>query len=176
MAKKICSILSNLLLICLALIAAVLIIPKFLGYDQYAVLSGSMEPEIHVGAIVYAKEANIDEIKEGTIITYKISGETMVTHRVVSIDEKNQTVTTKGDANEVEDAAPVAFENIVGVYGFDVPYLGYISIYGKTPLGIAVICAVLIVIILLNFLPDALSSDEDEEKEDIDKSDKKNEK
>jgi signal peptidase len=45
------------------------------------------------------------------------------------------------------------------VYAFHIPYLGYISIYAKTPLGIAVVCGVLIVLILLNFIPDILEED-----------------
>ena len=164
MLKKICSILSSVVLITLALIAAALVVPKFLGYNQFAVLSGSMEPNIHVGAIVYAKEAEATELAVDDIITYRISGNTMVTHRIVAIDEVSGTVTTKGDANETEDAAPVSYENIVGKYAFNIPYLGYISIYAKTPLGIGAICGVLIVVILLNFLPDALTEEENKDK------------
>ena len=65
----------------------------------------------------------------------------------------------QGDANNIADAAPVAWQQIIGVYAFHIPYLGYISIYAKTPLGIAVVCGVLIVLILLNFIPDILEED-----------------
>lgn len=167
--KKICNILSMILLIALLVIAAALIVPKFLGYDQFAVLSGSMEPNIHVGAIAYDKDVDPEELQVDDVVTYQLSDGTLVTHRITAIDEENKTITTKGDANESEDAAPVAFENVVGKYEFNIPYLGYISIYGKTPLGMAVICGVLVVMILLNFLPDALSEDKDqkgEKKED----------
>lgn len=165
MFKKICSILSTMILIVLTLVAAALVIPKILGYEQYAVLSGSMEPEIPVGAIVYTKAAAGDSLKAGDIITYEITGNTRVTHRIVSIDEAEGTVVTKGDANDAEDASPVRFENIRGVYVFDIPYLGYISIYGKTPLGIGVICGIVVIVILLNFLPDALSGEEEKKKD-----------
>ena len=36
-------------------------------------------------------------------ITFYLDDNTLVTHRVVEIDKKNQTYTTKGDANEKED-------------------------------------------------------------------------
>lgn len=166
MFKKICNILSTVLLIVLALVAAALIVPKLLGFDQFAVLSGSMEPNIHVGAIVYDKEVETESLEVDDVITYQLSGNTMVTHRIVAIDAEAGTVTTKGDANETEDGSPVSFENIVGKYAFNIPFLGYISIYAKTPLGIGAICGILIVIILLNFLPDALSDDDDKEKEE----------
>lgn len=165
--KKICNFLSMILLIALLLIAVALIVPKFLGYDQFAVLSGSMEPNIHVGAIAYDKEADPEKLAVGDVVTYQLSDGTLVTHRITAIDTENKTVTTKGDANESEDASPVAFSNIIGKYEFNIPYLGYISIYGKTPLGIAVICGVLVVIILLNFLPDALSDDKEKTEEKV---------
>lgn len=176
--KKICNALSMIFLIALLLIAAALIVPKLLGYDQFAVLSGSMEPNIHVGAIAFDKEADPESLKVDDVITYQLSDGTLVTHRIIVIDEEAKTVTTQGDANEAEDALPVAFENIVGKYEFNIPYLGYISIYAKTPLGIGVICGVLVVMILLNFLPDALSDDKDstDSKKDSEKDEKTSEK
>lgn len=154
MMKKICGILSMLIFLGLFGIAGLLFVPKILGYSQYAVLSGSMEPGIPVGAIVYDKAFSGKTLEEGAVVTYELSPETLVTHRVISVDQEDQTVITQGDANNVEDASPVAWQQIVGVYAFHVPYLGYISIYAKTPVGIAVVCGVLIVLILLTFLPD----------------------
>lgn len=163
--KKICNVLSTVLLLALALTAAALIVPRILGYGQYAVLSGSMEPNIQVGAIVYDKEVDVSELAVGDIITYRLSEATLVTHRITAINETEKTVTTKGDANDSEDGAPVSYSNIVGKYAFHIPFLGYITIYGRTPLGIGVICGILVVLILLNFLPDALSGDKKEQAE-----------
>ena len=159
MAKKICSVLSMVVFLGLLVIAGFLFVPKMLGYDEYAVLSGSMEPGIPVGAIVYDKNFSESEAREGAVVTYQLSAGTLVTHRIISVDEEEQTVVTQGDANNVADAAPIAWQQIVGVYAFHIPYLGYISIYAKTPLGIAVVCGVLIVLILLNFIPDILEED-----------------
>lgn len=55
MTKKICNVLSMVVFLGLLVIAGFLFVPKMLGYDEYAVLSGSMEPGIPVGAIVYDK-------------------------------------------------------------------------------------------------------------------------
>lgn len=175
MLKKICDVLSGLVLVILALVALALFLPKILGFSQFAVLSGSMEPNIHVGAVIYGKEADVSELQTGDIITYQVGNGTIVTHRIVSIDEESQSVITKGDANETEDASPVAFSNIVAKYAFDIPYLGYISIYAKTPLGIAVICGVLIVMVLLRFLPEIFSGEEEKvsEKKTEEKNSKK---
>lgn len=168
MTKKICNILSTLILIILLILAGILFLPRLAGCQEFAVLSGSMEPTIPVGSLVCDKKPDVSALKVGDIVTYQLSGDTLVTHRIIEIDDFSQNVTTQGDANNVADGSPVPYSNIIGVYAFHVPYLGYLSIYGKTPLGITGICVVLILIILLNFLPDALSSDEKKEKEQKD--------
>ena len=162
MLKKICGFLSTILLVLLLALAAALIVPKMMGYQEMAVLSGSMEPNIHVGAIVYVKEEPFENIMAGDVITYQLSGGTYVTHRVVEVDEAEKMVITQGDANDAVDNSPVSSEQIVGKAHFNLPLIGYISIYAKTPLGIGVICGVLVVIILLNFLPDIFSEEENE--------------
>ena len=159
MTKKICNVLSMVVFLGLLVIAGFLFVPKMLGYDEYAVLSGSMEPGIPVGAIVYDKNFTGSEARDGAVVTYQLPAGTLVTHRIISVDKEEQTVVTQGDANNIADAAPVAWQQIIGVYAFHIPYLGYISIYAKTPLGIAVVCGVLIVLILLNFIPDILEED-----------------
>lgn len=164
MFRRICNFLMGIILLILVVLAGVLIIPRLLGYQSLAVLSGSMEPEISVGSVVYVKSTEPGELQVGDIITYRLSGDTMVTHRIEEINREDQTVITKGDANETEDGSPISFSDIVGKAAFHLPWIGYISIYIKTPIGIGVICGVLIVIILLNFLPDILEHEEESEK------------
>ena len=160
MLKKICTILNTIWMALLLIIAALLFVPKCLGYTQYAVVSGSMEPGIPVGAIVYDKDVDLSKLQVGDVITYRLHKDTLVTHRVAAINQAAGTVTTKGDANETADGSPVPFEAIIGVRAFQIPWLGFLSIYGKTPLGIAVVCGLLILLILLNFLPELLSEEE----------------
>ena len=159
--RKICNIISDGILIILGVIAAALLVPMLFGNRTLAVLSGSMEPKIPVGAAVYVQECSPYALEVGDIITYQMGSSTLVTHRIVNIDEETQEITTQGDANHAPDSAPVAFSNVVGKVVFWIPLLGYLSIYIKTPLGIAVGCGILIVLILLNFLPDILTEEEE---------------
>lgn len=154
MLKHICNFLTTIILIALAVLAALLILPTIFGFKSLAVLSGSMEPKYPVGSIVYAKEIDPVQLQVGDVVSYTIGVETLVTHRVSQILPGEQQIITKGDANETEDINPVGYASIVGKVHFHVPYLGYISIYAKTPLGIIVICGILIIMILLIFLPE----------------------
>ena len=163
--KKICNLLSTVVLLVLAAVAAVILVPMLMGYKEMAVLSGSMEPTIPVGSIVYVMPLDDASLLEpGDVCTYILSdGETMVTHRVVSVDAASQTLVTKGDANDTEDGA-IAFSQVYGETRFHLPFLGYIAINAKTPTGILAICGVLVVVILLNFIPAIIDAGEEEKK------------
>lgn len=150
----------------LIVIAATFFVPKALGGESLAVLSGSMEPVIPVGSIVMTLPTEANELKEGDVITYRLSGDTLVTHRVVSNDTSAESLITKGDANDVEDGAPVFYSQVVGKVALHLPIVGYISIYIKTPLGIAGICGVVFVMILLIYLPEIFSEEKKEDKEE----------
>ena len=163
--KKICNFLSTVVLILLAAVAAIILVPMLLGYKEMAVLTGSMEPNIPVGSLIYVKPLDDPAVLQpGDVCTYRLKdGETMVTHRVVSIDPESQTLITKGDANDTEDGA-ISFGQVFGETQFHLPYLGYIAINAKTPTGILVICGVLVVVILLNFIPTIIDAGEEEKK------------
>ncbi|BFK22482.1 signal peptidase I [Massilimicrobiota timonensis] len=162
MLRKICNVLNSLIFIFLFVIAAALIVPNFIGYKSFAVISGSMEPNINVGSIVYVKEVDFNDLKVGDVVSYQLSGDTMVTHRIYSIDRDNQAVITKGDANDNVDSKEVTVNQIVGKVAFTIPLLGFITIYIKTPLAIVGVCGIIAILIILNFLPEIFEKKEDE--------------
>lgn len=163
--KKICNILSTLVLLVLLAAAAVLLVPMLLGYKEMAVLSGSMEPAIPVGSLVYVKPVEASELEAGDVCTYYLSdGETFVTHRVMSIDPDAQTLVTQGDANENPDG-DIQFSQVYGRADFHLPYLGFAIQNIRTPVGIMSICGVVMLVILLNFIPAIIDAAEDEKKQ-----------
>ena len=76
------------------------------------------------------------EAREGAVVTYQLPAGTLVTHRIISVDKEEQTVVTR-ETLIILQMQPCCMAQIIGVYAFHIPYLGYISIYAKTPLGIA---------------------------------------
>lgn len=161
--KKAYQIFTSILLVILILAAAVLFLPKFVGMTPLAVLSGSMEPTYHVGSLIYVKDADPEEVQVGEPITFKISDDTMVTHRVVAIDQEAQTFQTKGDANDNVDGGAVAYENLVGKPVFTIPYMGYLAVYANTTTGMIITVTIILVILILTFLPDFLMKGDDED-------------
>ena len=133
--------LQNAALIALLLVAALFIVQAYpeivLSDYSFTVLSGSMEPSIGTGSIVFVSEVSPDSIEEGDVMTYSDDGGNLITHRVVEKKEADTSVRfiTKGDANENVDPEPVYRGDVVGVVDFSVPYLGYLVQFSNTFAG-----------------------------------------
>lgn len=118
-------------LVMLVVVAACLslVIPHFIGYETYVVVSGSMEPNIPVGSIVYSKKADPAALQTGDVIVFvdPARGTTPITHRVVTNDTAAGTIVTKGDANEAEDVNPATYDNIKGKVAVHIPRMGFVA-------------------------------------------------
>lgn len=159
--RRICNLLTIVILFCVLGLVALLLGPRLAGYQAYAVLSGSMEPHFRVGSIVYVdKSADPEEIQVGDPITFWKSDNMVATHRVVEIHVEKREFITKGDANEDPDAEPVSFDQMVGAAKGSIPMIGYIPLYIKTKKGMLGIAAVLIVVILLQLIPEILKEEQ----------------
>lgn len=117
-------------------VCILLSVPKLWGFQIYAVTSGSMEPEIHTGDVIYVKGTSFGEVKEGDVITYSLNeGRTIVTHRVKTVDRKNGLLQTKGDANEEEDQNWITEASLIGKAEYAVHGLGYLALMAATTEG-----------------------------------------
>ena len=114
-----------------------LVIPKIAGYESYVVVSGSMEPAIPVGSIVYSEKTDPALLKAGDVIVFidATRGSTPITHRVVSNNTGTSKVITKGDANANEDVNPVTYESIMGKVKAHIPRIGFTVAMFSTALG-----------------------------------------
>ena len=99
-------------------------IPVLWGYHPLVIVSGSMEPILKVGGLMYYQKTNIDDFKKGDILVYRTK-EHIVSHRVVK--KINSSFITKGDANNIEDGK-VYWKNVLGRgTDFSIPLLGYFA-------------------------------------------------
>ena len=82
----------------------------------YTVVSGSMEPAVPTGSLVYIKYVEPGDIETGDIIAFYGSDAqgSIITHRVVSNSNAMGEFITKGDANAENDMSPVTYEQYVG--------------------------------------------------------------
>ncbi|MDD3021759.1 MAG: signal peptidase I [Alphaproteobacteria bacterium] len=158
MMAKIIHCLTNTVIAIIVAFMALLYVPRALGVTPYVVLSGSMEPTYHVGSLIFVNN-NFDTIEIGDPVTFYISNTTLVTHRVVAIDEQKQLYTTKGDANNTPDGSLVSYNNIAGVPIFTIPYLGYVAVFAISFNGKIAMGSVVVLMILLGYLADLSQKD-----------------
>ncbi|WP_309108611.1 signal peptidase I [Arthrobacter sp.] len=121
-----------LLLAIVALIVAMMGLPRATGATPYTVLTGSMRPTMPPGTLVVSKPVEAEELKVGDAITYQLrSGEPdVVTHRIISVSQTlgGETLfTTQGDANPHPDENPVKAAQIRGVVWYGIPFAGYVN-------------------------------------------------
>jgi len=118
------------------LVVLIWAIPKVMSYalntdyPMASITSGSMWPALKKGDLVFIKGAGKEDIDIGDIVVYR-NEKGFTIHRV--IEKNEQTLTTKGDANNVNDS-PVRYEAIIGKAverknkPIRIPYLGSINI------------------------------------------------
>lgn len=126
-----------------------LLLVRMAGICPYAVLSGSMEPEIPAGGMVFT-DMRKREPKAGDVITYRIE-KTTVTHRVVRLEDGFYV--TKGDANLEEDAVTVLPSRVVGTVCFSLPFLGYVVSYLQNRMILSLVIVVYILLFLAESKP-----------------------
>ena len=167
--KKIWNAVSGVLVAAVVIFAVLLVGARLVGLRVYSVLSGSMEPTYHVGALIYVKTVDPFELESGDVITFMLDENTIATHRIVGIvpDEEDSSVIrfrTKGDANEAEDGGLVHYKNVIGTPVFTLPYLGYVASYVQSPPGSYIALSAGAILLLLVFLPDVFADDGKKEK------------
>ncbi|WP_303789668.1 signal peptidase I [Ruminococcus flavefaciens] len=89
------------------------------GKSILKVVTGSMEPSIHVGDYIVVEKTDSDNLMKDDIISFyseqsDIRG-LLVTHRIVGRADDGSYI-TKGDANPVSDTVTVQKDKIVGKY------------------------------------------------------------
>jgi signal peptidase len=113
--------------------------PLAVGGRTFAVLSGSMQPTLHVGDLVLEKKVSATDIQVGDVVTFRDPDDAgrLITHRVrrVAIESGTVRVTTKGDANLSVERWTVATDGSVGRAVGRVPKVGYLLVWTRSPAG-----------------------------------------
>ena len=99
------------------------------GCSMFNVLTESMQSVLPQGSLVLTKRTDPRDLQIGDDITFMVSENASVTHRVVGIIENHEGggargFETKGVENERPDREVVYASNVVGKVIFHVPYVG----------------------------------------------------
>ncbi|MDY0209498.1 MAG: signal peptidase I, partial [Bacilli bacterium] len=99
-------------------------------YRALVVVSGSMEPEIKTGSVIYIKTYDQDEIynnvKVGDYITFVNNEGNNVTHAVIYINPAADEIQTQGIREGAAIDDKISSADFVGKFVFTISYLGFI--------------------------------------------------
>ncbi len=136
-------LLTALLLGVLALVAAIVVVPRAVDGVALTVLTGSMEPTYSPGDMIVVRGVkDVDrEVQVGDAVTFQpVSDDpALITHRVVSksFSSSGTSFTTRGDANGADDD-PIVAAQIKGVVMYSVPWVGHVSLWLGEKRGLAI--------------------------------------
>jgi len=140
--KTVFNVLQWFLTTVLVLVVLLLVFTAFNPIKSFQVLrvmSGSMEPKIKVGSVVFIQKVKLETLEESNIITFASQEDPnmSITHRLVKIEEKEgKTVfKTRGDANNSDDITETLPSQVKGKVVFSLPLLGYLSVWIRKPAG-----------------------------------------
>lgn len=122
-------------------------------YDMFVVTSGSMEPEIDTGALLFTHKASPERIQVGDTITFE-EGDHFTTHKVINVSRSGEQLEfkTQGIANNAPDPGTVTGDELAGKKLFSIPFLGYVITWAGTTTGkIVLIIVPAIILILMEF-------------------------
>jgi signal peptidase I len=123
---------------------ATLLAVHFFGYRIVTVQSGSMEPALSRGDVIFSRPVNINDVKVGQIILFDEGRDIhfIAAHRVVGFinlhtnitdsatgnvtTEDSKLLQTKGDANATQDANAVDASRLRGRVWFTIPGAGLV--------------------------------------------------
>ena len=124
---------------CMALLAVVAL-PNAIGMRSFTVMSGSMEPTIHVGDVVIDKKISPLDARPGDVVTFSdpTGRKRLITHRIRSMRVEGNTVhvVTKGDANNAVERWTVPANGRIGRVELRMWKLGYPLVYAHSRFGL----------------------------------------
>ena len=144
------------------------------------VVSGSMEPQIHEGDMLFVVGTEPENINSGTIedktgdiIVFNAQGLWStapidpIVHRVINKYQIGDTwyFDTKGDANAIPDAESIPESRVIGVVVGGIPYIGWVKIF-LTESGLLIPLLVIISALLLISIVKDIYQDDDDDKDE----------
>ena len=123
------------------------------GLRLCPVQSGSMEPEIPTYSMcLISTRYDYDTLTEGDVIVYDRPYDHMqVVHRIIAVLPDG--IITKGDANPVDDGILLTEGDIYGMYLGHIPGVGRLANIIRSPVGIVVILAIVVLLLVSDARP-----------------------
>lgn len=112
--------------------------PLAVGMRPLVVMSGSMEPLLHVGDVTIARPIAPREARAGDVVTFKAVNGRITTHRLRAVRRGMHgrfVFTTKGDANNAVERWTLPASGKLSRAVYRIPKVGWVLMATRTPRG-----------------------------------------
>ena len=126
------------------------VVPLVLGWQPTVVMSGSMEPRIHVGDVVVTRTVPVEQLRTGHVLLVDDPTGThaRLLHRLERVSPDGALV-LHGDANADPDSTPVSADAVHGVGTLRVPWVGQPAVWAANGRYLPVVLTGLGLVVLL---------------------------
>jgi signal peptidase I len=117
-------------LVAVGVLLTAALLPYVLGWRTTVVVSGSMEPAVHVGDVILFDHEAAATLKPGRIILFDDPNRPgqLISHRLYGW-RPDGTLITKGDANPKPDSASVRTSHLRGAARMVIPRVGLLTVW-----------------------------------------------
>jgi len=134
------------------------------------VTTGSMEPVLNAGDLIYVKGVAPLDLEVGDIITFRppprFISSTLVTHRIIEIIYETNEIyfKTKGDNNPSVDPWTVTTSDVIGRQTYLLKGVGSYFLWMQTPAGLTTLVAVLVIYLFWSNIMETLGGVRDKQR------------
>ena len=122
---RVSSFLLTGLVVVLAAVAMLCWVPRAFGWSVFGVVSNSMAPAMWAYDLAFVDQTVAPEaMGVGDVAVFHLGDGKVCGHRIVAVDSRSRTFTTKGDAVAIADPAPVGFDRVVGQVRGSIAFAG----------------------------------------------------
>lgn len=139
-------------------------VPFIEKYDQYVIVSGSMEPVIMIGdAVIIDHSVDLNELNEGDIIAFNADinddgVDEVIVHYLFSIEEIDgvRTFRTKPEISDDIDDWVLTDEDILGIHVKTIPNIGSFLRFAQSTIGkIVLVFDIVIIYLMIEIVTDS---------------------
>ncbi len=128
-------------------------VPPLNKYDFFAIKTDSMDPIIEPGDLVVIKEIDSEDIEVGDIMAFYVDithdgNDEVVVHYIdeISLIDGKLIYKTKSHISEIQDNWVIEEQDLIGIYSFQVNYLGKALLFAQSWIGKVIIIVDLIIV------------------------------
>ena len=147
--RKVLDVFRIISIVIILFLAALVFIPNILGITPTIDLLGTMSPKITKGSISYVnRNYKYNNINTNDVIQIKMYNQDIMV-RVESKNEKDKTLSVKGDAESKQEIKVISKKEYIGKHIFSIPKVGLLILFLQRFFFLTVILIIIIIVSLI---------------------------